>query len=201
MSGLGVVNAVVSRVLVGVAGPVVPARLGRCTWQRRTPFTPSAATPQICVGDNHGNGGGTDYLYLGQTNAIFADSITIGGEKATGTLAVQQPLHQSNGLFPGLGRREPVSEWNIGDASAQSTSSSSTNGTNDFSLGHGGRAGGYNERGLGPDSDRRERFRRADFRLGHDEHQYLKSAFSRRATRPAPASAGSMSAAPTPCWW
>jgi hypothetical protein len=134
MSGLGVVNAVVSRVLVGVAGPVVRAT-GTLYLARTNTIYAFGATPQICVGDNHSNGGGTDYLYFGQANCIFADSITIGGEKATGTLLFSSRFSNPTAYFRGSDGVSRVTGWTIGDDSGQSTSSSASSGTNDFSLG------------------------------------------------------------------
>jgi hypothetical protein len=134
MSGLGVFNATVGRVLVGVVGPV-PRATGTLYLAKTNTLVLSGAYPQICVGDNDGNGGGQNLLYLGQTNAVFAQSITIGREKATGSLAFSSRFTNSTAWFRGPDGVSPVSLWNIGDASAQSSSSSSTTGTNDFSLG------------------------------------------------------------------
>jgi hypothetical protein len=134
MSGLGVVNAVVSRLLVGVAGPVARAT-GTLYLGRTNTLYAFGATPQVSIGDNHGNSGGTDFLYLGQANSIFADSITIGGEKATGTMLFNSRFSNPTAYFCASDGMSPVTEWTIGDNSAQSTSSSSSNGTNDFSLG------------------------------------------------------------------
>src|SRR5208283_1980271 len=91
--------------------------------------------PQINVGDNNGNSGGQDYLYLGQTNAIFANSMTIGREKANGTLSFNSRFTNATAFFRNVDGVSPVNSWSIGDNSAQSTSSSSSTGTCDFSLG------------------------------------------------------------------
>ncbi|HVM46418.1 MAG TPA: heparin lyase I family protein [Candidatus Acidoferrum sp.] len=135
MSGLGMVNAVMGRLLVGVAGPVARAT-GTVYLGKTNTLYAFGATPQICVGDNHGNGGGANYLYLGQANTIFADSITVGGEKATGTMLFNSRLSNPMATFRASDGASPVNTWTIGDNSAQSTSSSSSSGTNDFSLGH-----------------------------------------------------------------
>jgi hypothetical protein len=134
MSGLGVLSASVSRVLVGVANSV-PRATGTLYLAKTNLLTTHGATPQISVGDNHGNSGGQDFLYLGQTNTILADSITIGGEKATGTLAFNSRFTKPSAYFRAADGVNRVALWTVGDASAQSTSSSSSNGTNDFSLG------------------------------------------------------------------
>jgi hypothetical protein len=134
MSGLGVVNAAVSRLLVGAAGPVVRATGTVYLGKTNTLYT-YGARPQISVGDNHSNGGSTDYLYLGQTNAIFADSITVGGEKATGAMLFNSRFSKPAAWFRAADGQSRVTLWTIGDDSAQGTSSSGSNGTNDFSLG------------------------------------------------------------------
>jgi hypothetical protein len=134
MTGLGTFNAVAGRILVGVAGPVARAT-GTLYLGRTNRIILAGAYPQICVGDNHGNGGGQDFLYLGQTNTIFADSITVGRQKATATLAFSSRFSNPAAYFRAADGESPVVSWSIGDASAQSVSSSSTSGTNDFSLG------------------------------------------------------------------
>ena len=134
MSGLGTFDATLGRVLVGVAGPVVRAT-GTLYLGKTSTIFASGAYPQICVGDNPANGGGEDYLYLGQTNSIFANSITIGREKANGLLAFNSRFTNSTAVFLNVDGLSPVSSWSIGDNSAQSSSSSSSTGTCDFSLG------------------------------------------------------------------
>ena len=134
MAGLDVVNLVVARVLVGVVGPV-PRATGTCYLGKTNTIAAVGAIPQICVGDNNGNSGGANYLYLGQTNAIFANTITIGREKASGTLVFNAGLANPTAYFRAGDGVSPVTTWNIADNSAQSTSSSSSSGTVDFSLG------------------------------------------------------------------
>jgi hypothetical protein len=134
MSGLGNFNATLGQVLVGVAGPVVRAT-GTLYLARTNTILAGGAFPQICVGDNHANGGGANFLYLGQTNSFYVNSITIGRQKATGTLAFNSSFANPTAVFYNVDGASPVSSWSIGDNSAQSTSSSSSSGTCDFSLG------------------------------------------------------------------
>jgi len=134
LSGLDTVNLIAGRVLVGVVG-LVPRATGTLYLGKTNTLATVGATPQLCVGDNNGNGGGADYLYLGQTNAIFADTLTIGREKAAGTLEFNRRLASPTAYFRGADGVSPVTTWNIADNSAQSTSSSSSSGTCDFSLG------------------------------------------------------------------
>jgi len=66
----------------------------------------SGTVPALSVGDNPSNGAGggvdptllTSFLYLGKTNAIFADTITIGRQKSAGVLTFN-PLF-TNGAVP-----------------------------------------------------------------------------------------------------
>ena len=134
MSGLDVVNLIAGRVLVGVVA-LVPRATGTLYLGKTNTIYVFGATPQICVGDNSGNGGGTDYLYLGQTNAIYADTITVGREKADGMLAFNSRFANPTAYFRDSDGVSPVSQWSIGDNSAQSSSSSTSAGTCDFSLG------------------------------------------------------------------
>jgi hypothetical protein len=135
MSGLGTFNATVGRVLVGVVG-TVPRATGTLYLAKTNTIIASGAYPQINVGDNSGNGGGQDFLYLGQNNTILVDSITIGREKANGLLAFNSRFTNSTAVFLNSDGISPVSTWNIADTSAQSASSSSSAGTCDFSLGN-----------------------------------------------------------------
>jgi hypothetical protein len=135
MSGLGTFNATLGRVLVGVLGTIARAT-GTLYLGKTNTIVASGAYPQICVGDNHGNGGGQDYLYLGQSNSIFANSMTIGRQKANGTLAFNGRFTNSIAYFRDIDGVSPADSWSIGDNSAQSTSSSSSTGTIDFSLGY-----------------------------------------------------------------
>jgi hypothetical protein len=134
MSGLGNLNATVGRVLIGVVGSV-PRATGTLYLTRTNTITAGGAYPQICVGDNDGNSGGEDYLYLGQTNSFFVNSITVGREKANGQMTFNSRFTNSTAYFRNVDGASPVSSWTIGDNSAQTTSSSSSTGTCDFSLG------------------------------------------------------------------
>jgi hypothetical protein len=134
MSGLGTFNATVGRVLVGVVGTVARAT-GTVYLGRTNTIIVSGAYPQINVGDNNGNSGGQDFLYLGQNNSILARSITIGREKANGLLTFNSRFTNSTAVFRNVDGVSPVNSWTIGDNSAQSTSSSSSSGICDFSLG------------------------------------------------------------------
>jgi parallel beta-helix repeat protein len=133
LSGLDSFNATLNQISVGVAGPVVRAT-GTLRLANDSSIT-AKGSPGILVGDNSSNGGGQNYVYLGQTTTIFADSITIGRQKATATMAFNPAFPSAMAYFRGSDGVSRVANWNIGDNSPQSSSSSSTRGTNDFSGG------------------------------------------------------------------
>ena len=133
MSGLGAFTASLNQVLVGCAGPV--RRATGTLYLGQTNNLTLTGSPGICVGDNNSNAGGQNLLYLGATNAIFADSITVARQKATATLEFNPALANASALFRASDGVSRVGTWSIADNSMQSTSSSSANGTNDFSGG------------------------------------------------------------------
>ena len=134
LSGLDTFNATVNQVSVGAAGPIVRAT-GTLALAKTNSITASGSIG-ILVGDNGSNGGAQNNLYLGQSNSIYADSITIGRSKCPGVLMFNTVFKNS---MPGLYLRgvtsSRVSALNIGDNSGQTTSSSSSAGTMDLSGG------------------------------------------------------------------
>jgi parallel beta-helix repeat protein len=133
LSGIDSFNASLNQISIGVAGPVVRAT-GTLRLANANSIT-AKGSPGILVGDNNSNGGGQNYLSLGQTSTIFADSITIGRQKATATMSFNPAFPNPVAYFRGSDGVGRVTSWNIGDNSLQSSSSSSTRGTNDFSAG------------------------------------------------------------------
>ena len=133
LSGLGNFTADLNQILVGVVGPVNRATGSLFLAHTNTIFT--SGSPGICAADNNSNNGGQNFIYLGQTNAIFTDSITIARQKGTATLRFNPAFANSSAYFRASDGVSRISIWNIADNSAQSTSSSSSIGTNDFSGG------------------------------------------------------------------
>lgn len=87
----------------------------------------NGATPALDVGDASSNGGNPCSVYLGQTNSVFADSITIGSSKSTGILAFNPALISGNpNLTLGGNTNSRVTTLAIGNFSAQTTSGSTT---------------------------------------------------------------------------
>jgi autotransporter-associated beta strand protein len=141
MSGLDTFTATVSRLLVGVdvsirgsAGVLNLARTNTIT------ATPGSTAPQIDVGDNTQASGTPTIpstLLLGQTNAIFADSIAVGRGKTDntgGALAFNGAFASPTAFIRGTnGLSSRVGNWFIGDGLGSRTYY--TFGTCDFSLG------------------------------------------------------------------
>jgi len=96
----------------------------------------NGATPALDVGDASSNPGNPSYLYLGQTNAIFADSMTVGHSKSTATVAFSPALAGGNPALCLAGNTNARVTWlTIGDDSAQGTSGISLAGTMNLSGG------------------------------------------------------------------
>jgi autotransporter-associated beta strand protein len=136
LSGLANFNLTVGRLMVGGASP---SSAGASNWLCGTLFLAATNTirvngtaPAVDVGDCINNGG-TNYLYLGQTNVLFADSITIAHSKATCAMAFNPALAGSNPTLALSGNTiARVSTLAIGDFSGESTSESTTAGTVDL---------------------------------------------------------------------
>ncbi|MBU6409624.1 MAG: hypothetical protein KGR98_04475, partial [Verrucomicrobia bacterium] len=108
----------------------------------------TGVTNGILVGwnDNQGNGNSSgvqnplDYgsaLFLGTSNAVYADAVCVGADKSLGCLLAFNP-NDSNptARFRGVGGgNSRVSYWGIGDASTKNNSNQSASGTNDFTAG------------------------------------------------------------------
>jgi hypothetical protein len=135
LSGLGNLFVDVSQLLVGVAGPV-NRPVGTLYLARTNSIATAAGSLGINAGDSGSNGGSGSFIYLGLDNEIFADDITIGRQKCTATLAFNPAFTNASPqlVLRGFGP-DRVSEWDIGDFSAQSVSGSTTAGTVDLSGG------------------------------------------------------------------
>jgi len=133
LSGLGNFAGTVDQILVGVAGPV--NRPTGTLFLGKTNVVTAGGSPGILAGDSASNSGGQNLIYLGQTNVIFADSITIARQKANASLRFNAGFANSAAYFRGADGVSRVSAWMVADNSLQSTSSSSALGTNDFSAG------------------------------------------------------------------
>lgn len=155
LSGLGTFNASVGRVLVGVgsasegvglsreAGTLYLAQTNIITAGIGVTNTEIIDTADNAVafdvGENDGNAGEACFLYLGQSNAIFADAIGVGREKTTATMEFNQNLINDNTMpsayFRGASA-DAVAIWSVGDQVINSGSGEDANGVNDFTGGH-----------------------------------------------------------------
>lgn len=96
----------------------------------------ATAASAIDVGEADGNAGGVNFLFLGQSNAIFADSICVGKTKSFASLLFHPTFSNPTAYIRGTnGVNSRVTFWSIGDMQSSGSSSSQANGTNDFSGG------------------------------------------------------------------
>jgi hypothetical protein len=150
MSALQTFNATVSQFMVGVAyasylnenlpgGIVYLAANNTITagYQTTTEETAPgnvANDGAFIVGSTVNNGGGADYLYLGQNNSIIADTICVGMQKCTHCLIQFNPVFSNpTADFSGFSASR-VAVWDIGDGVANGATTTAS-ATNDFSLG------------------------------------------------------------------
>ena len=122
LSGLASFNLTAGRLMVGSANPGSAGSnwlCGTLYLAGTNNIRVNGASPAIDVGDCISNGG-TNHVYLGQTNVIFADSMTIAHSKATCTLAFNPVLAGSNPtLYLAGNTNSLVSALAIGDFSDQ----------------------------------------------------------------------------------
>src|SRR5581483_8929088 len=140
MSGLNTFTATVSNVLVGVFGSIQrPAGTLYLAKTNSITALSSGGSAGIDLGDMITfNDAAYNYLYLGQTNAIFADTITTGGPKAHALMAFNPAFTNNPAVYirGTNGSASRVTTWGVGDNGAITGSTgSSTTGTNDFSGG------------------------------------------------------------------
>jgi hypothetical protein len=93
-------------------------------------------TNAVVVGCDNGNAGGVDYLYLGQTNGFYIDSIGVGTLKTTASMLFNPGFVNPTAYFRGTnGGTARVRFWTIGDMSSSGSSTANASGTNDFTGG------------------------------------------------------------------
>ncbi|HEX3719953.1 MAG TPA: autotransporter-associated beta strand repeat-containing protein [Verrucomicrobiae bacterium] len=132
LSGLPNFNLTAGRLLVGGAGGTTANNnrpSGTFYLAGANTIRLNGAAPAIDAGYGPMNGG-TEYLYLGESNTIFADSMTIAGQKCTATLAFNPAIADGDPVFNLNGNTSSrVTTLSIGDFSDQSTSGSTCFGT------------------------------------------------------------------------
>ena len=131
------------RLQIGVANGVNRAE-GNLFLAKTNIITLSGAAPQFYMGFNNGNNNGSTtfpVLYLGQSNSFAVDSITISADKQGNPASRMffNPIFTNNNpvaYFRGTnGSASRVSSWILGNNGGQTTTSSISDGTNDFTLG------------------------------------------------------------------
>ena len=144
MSALDVFNAGVARLLIG-ADAAFNREVGALYLAKTNVIVVSGSSPQISLGDqpSNGVGGNNDptleesFLYLGQTNAIFADTMTIGREKSSGAMMFN-PVFTNSGtpsvLIRGAASAR-VAAFNVSDDSPLGNSNQRSLGLVDFTGG------------------------------------------------------------------
>jgi autotransporter-associated beta strand protein len=135
LSGLDTFLATVGRIQIGDAG--INRSTGILLLGKTNQITASGTSPAISVGlsgSNNGAGRPTT-LSLGQTNAIFADSIAVGRQKQTAvSMVFNNAFPGAVAFFRGQDGVARVSTWTIGDGENNS-GTTSCNGTCDFTGG------------------------------------------------------------------
>jgi hypothetical protein len=139
LSGLDTFTAAVAKIEIGSLG--TNARPSGTLYLAKTNLiTASGAAPAIQIGGQgggSGNAGNGSFLYLGQTNAIFANGISVATVKQGGCSMLFNPA-LSNGnpvaYFRGADGVSPVPTWYIADSQSQGGTVNTT-GTNDFTGG------------------------------------------------------------------
>ncbi len=139
MSGLDTLTASVANVEIGTLG-AYSRPTGTLYLAKTNSLTATGATPAIQIGGQgggSGNAGNGSFLYLGLTNAIFANGINVATVKQGGCSMLFNPAFTNanpTAYFRGADGISPVPAWYIAD-SESSGGTVNTTGTNDFSGG------------------------------------------------------------------
>ncbi len=138
LSGLANFSLTAGRLAVGAFNPGAGANnflAGTMYLAATNNVRVNGVSPALDVGDSVNNGA-TSFLYLGSTNAIFADSITVAHAKANATLAFNPVLAGSNPTVVLNGNSNSrISVLSVADFSPQSSSGSTTTGLLDLTGG------------------------------------------------------------------
>ncbi|TAK94400.1 MAG: hypothetical protein EPO07_16750 [Verrucomicrobia bacterium] len=154
MSGLDAFSANVNRIGIGTSSIKISSgalldRLTGTVWLAKTNIIAAAysdtlqaylaagANNSLEIAKNTGNHGGTCYLYLGEVNVMYLDSLGIGRDKSAGWMGFNPSFTNSNPTLVLLGingSSSRVKWWGIGDVEGGSSGASSF-GTCDFGIG------------------------------------------------------------------
>jgi autotransporter-associated beta strand protein len=136
MSGLGNFTGSFGRLLIGVAGSGGGNRAsGRLILARTNVISLNGADPQLDLGDSSSNNGNGSQLFLGQTNALFANSLTIGRYKERAVLmSFASGLSNPTLYLRGSDTSSRVNLWVIGYM-GNGSATANAQGTVDLSAG------------------------------------------------------------------
>ena len=150
LSGLGTFNARISRLVLGVgsssggfsegraSGVIYLAQTNTITASLAVSGTEtsdtSAPPPPWTSAITTATPATISYLYLGQTNAIFADAICIARQKQNAQMLFNPAFTSPSAWFRGRDGVSAVGTWSLGDGVVNAGSSGST-GVNDFTGG------------------------------------------------------------------
>ncbi len=121
LTNLNRFTANLGRVLIGSEGPAVPRQTGTLQLARTNRLTIRGSAPALAIGGlsgGNGNAGGSSFLFLGQDNAIFASSITVGRGKQFGENSIRfnpSVLPDAIALFRGVEETNRMASWIIAD--------------------------------------------------------------------------------------
>ncbi|HVM47430.1 MAG TPA: autotransporter-associated beta strand repeat-containing protein [Candidatus Acidoferrum sp.] len=150
MSALGTFNANISRMMMGVGSGscgIPLARQSAIVYLAQTNIIvaslavsgtetsdTSASAVAFGIGDNDGNNGSASYLYLGQTNAIFADAIGVSRQKQDANMLFNTAFTLPSAYFRGRSGGS-VTTWSQGDGVVNGGGAVGPTGTADFTGG------------------------------------------------------------------
>jgi len=140
LSGLDNFTAALANVEIGTLGALARPS-GTLYLARTNMLTASGPSPAIQLGGQGGvaggNGGNGSFLYLGLTNAIFANGISVATVKQGGCSMLFNPAFTNanpTAYFRNADGVSPVPAWSIAD-SESAGGTINTSGTNDFTGG------------------------------------------------------------------
>ena len=131
LSGLDTLSLQAARLLLAADGSAVSREVGNLYLAGTNTITVFGTAPAIDISENPSNGTGsgndptplTSYLYLGQSNALFADSLAVGRSKGAGMLTFNPVFLPSNPMLYLRGATASrVNTFSVGDQSALGSS-------------------------------------------------------------------------------
>jgi fibronectin-binding autotransporter adhesin len=145
LSGLDTLHFTGARMLSGVGTVSATPRCSGVLFLAKTNvITLTGTAPQVYVGENSQNTGNASALNLGQTNTIFADSLTVGSDKQSTGGSVGTSIIRFNSIFAGTGAgvyfrghdgTSPMTSWDLAEGLGNTGGSTAPKGNIDFTGG------------------------------------------------------------------